>query len=185
MHPHTVTTPPPNDITHCSKGKIYVYGLSILNMGLACMMGALGVLAILEFKPSLGQFTDTLLAIYLIIFAALLFAYELIWWQPLPLLNRTFRKNFGFLYGLYGKGFYLIFTALLTIGFIRDDKAANSVVPSLDWITGIACLASGVLHLFVACQMPDVKAAYVPPKSGYENGGSGGDEVNGNYRNPV
>jgi hypothetical protein len=146
-------------------------------------MGALGVLAIIEYSPpSLTNFTDVLLAVYLVIFAGLLFAYELIWWQPLPLLNKTFRKNFGFLYGLMGKGFYLIFTALLTIGFISDETQATSVVPSLDWITGIAWLASGILHLFVACYLPDVKAAYVPPKTGYENGGDGTEEA---FRNPV
>lgn len=142
-------------------------------------MGALGVLALLEFSPTLKAFTDTLLAAYLIIFATLLFLYELIWWQPLPQLNKTFRKNFGFLYGLTGKGFYLIFTALLTIGFIRDGAQATSVVPALDWITGIAWLAGGCLHLFVSCNMPDVKAAYVPPTTGFE------ETTDDNYHNPV
>jgi uncharacterized protein YbbC (DUF1343 family) len=94
-------------------------------------------------------------------------------------LNKTFRKNFGFLYGLTGKALYLIFTALLTIGFIRDDKGVTSVVPALDWITGIAWLAAGILHLFVACQMPDVAAAYVPPTTGFES------IDNNTYRNPV
>lgn len=80
-----------------------------------------------------------------------------------------------------GKGFYLIFTALLTLGFIRDDKVDTPIVPELDWIAGIAWLGSGLLHLFVACQMPEVVAAYVPPKTGFENSSTDDDA----YTNPV
>lgn len=74
-----------------------------------------------------------------------------------------FRKNFGFLYGLKGKGFYLIFIAFLTLG-MRDENVSS--IPGLDWITGIAWLAGGVLHLFVTCTMPEVNQMYKPPVAG-------------------
>lgn len=129
------------------------------------MMGALGVLALIDYKPSKVQdITGAFLAVYMIIFAVLLFLYELIWWQPIAVLNVMFRKNFGFLYGLKGKGLYLIFIAFLTLGFLDDDFAPS--VKGLDWATGIGWLAGGIFHLFVACTMPEVVNVYKPPTAG-------------------
>jgi hypothetical protein len=127
------------------------------------MMGTLGVLSLIKYKPSsVGDLTQAFLCTYMIIFACLLFCYEFIWWQPVAALNVMFRKNFGFLYGLKGKGFYLIFTAFLCLGMKND----TSGIKGLNWATGIAWLAAGVLHLFVACTMPDVNLIYKPPTAG-------------------
>lgn len=134
-------------------------------MGLAAMMGSLGVLALIGYQLStLDDLTLAFLCCYMIIFAALLFCYEFIWWQPIAALNIVFRKNFGFLYGLQGKGFYLIFTAFLSFGLL--GKNTPSKVNGLDWATGVAWLAGGVLHLFVACYMPEVNTIYKPPSAG-------------------
>jgi hypothetical protein len=140
----------------------------MLNLGLAAMMGSLGVLSLLSYKPSsVDDLTLAFLSCYMIIFATLLFLYEFIWWQPVPSLNIMFRKNFGFLYGLKGKGFYLIFIAFLTLGLIKNDGQSNaSGVKGLDWSTGAAWLAAGVLHLYVSCAMPETSAVYRPPTAG-------------------
>jgi hypothetical protein len=132
-------------------------------MGLAACMGCLGIFALIAYKSSRFDLTAAFLSAYMIIFATLLFMYEFIWWQPIASLNIVFRKNFGFLYGLRGKGFYLIFIAFLTIGLMDEHE---STIRGLDWLTGIGWLTSGVLHLFVACSIPGSNELYKPPSAG-------------------
>lgn len=109
-------------------------------------MGTLGAVTVVNNKPdSIDDVTECFLGIYMVIFAAILFLYELCWWQPFPAINRTFRKNFGFMYGLRSKGFYLIFIAFLTIGLY--DEGASSI-KGLDWASGIGWLATG---FFLVC----------------------------------
>jgi hypothetical protein len=138
-------------------------GLSVLGMGLAAMMAALGVLTIIEInKVGVGDdFSEPFLAAYMIMFALLLFLYELMWWTPMPGVNKAMRKNFGFLYGLRGKGLYLIFVACLCLGLGKDAS-----VSALNWATGIAYLAAGCLHWFVVCFHPELAGQYVAPTAG-------------------
>jgi len=154
--------------------------LSIYNLGIAAMMGALGIIALVHYNPSsLNDLTQLFLSIYMAIFATLLFSYELIFWTHIPKLNVMYRKNFGFLYGLKGKGLFLIFIAFLTLGLL--DDSTQSYVKGLDWATGIAWLAGGCLHLFVSCTMPEVNQAYKPPMAGLDSMG----EAQGATPNPV
>jgi hypothetical protein len=147
-----------------------------LNLVLAAMMGGLGVLSLIDYEFSgVDDLTFAFLCSYMIIFAGLLFLYEFIWWQPVAALNIMFRKNFGFLYGLQGKGWYLIFIAFLTLG-LMDDKV-SAVVPGLDYATGIGWLAAGILHIFVACTNPAVNAVYKPPTVGLANMGGASAET--------
>jgi hypothetical protein len=149
-------------------------------MGISAMMGALGIMSIVQYNPSgLDDFTQLFLAVYMAIFASLLFSYELIFWTPLPKLNIMFRKNFGFLYGLRGKGFFLIFIAFLTLGMLGDNTP--SPVKGLDWATGLAWLVGGCLHLFVSCTMSEVNQAYKPPTAGLATLG----QEQGGTPNPV
>lgn len=138
-------------------------GLSVLGMGLAAMMTALGVFTIIEInKAGVGDdFSEPFLAAYMIMFALLLFFYELMWWTPMPALNKVMRKNFGFLYGLRGKGLYLIFVACLCLGLGKDAS-----VSALNWATGVAFLATGCLHWFVVCFHPELAGKYVAPTAG-------------------
>lgn len=143
--------------------------LSVLDMGLAVMMSALGVLAILQVVGT--KITDpsqVFLAAYMIMFAFLLFLYELMWWMAIPFVNKVLRKNFGFLYGLKGKGFYLIFVAFLTLG-LGDDTGVSK---ALTWSTGISFLVIGVFHFFVVCMFPDTADKYQAPTAGLERMGA-------------
>ena len=138
--------------------------LSVLDMGLAAMMAALGVLTIIQVHKSgfnAGDLSEPFLATYMILFSLLLFMYELMWWTPLPGVNKAMRKNFGFLYGLRGKGLYLIFVACLCLGLGKDAS-----VKTLNWATGITFLAVGCLHWFVICFHPDLAGQYVAPTAG-------------------
>ena len=149
-------------------------------MGIAAMMGALGVLSLIKYKPSsVDDLTSGFLSVYMCIFASLLFSYELIFWTSIPKLNVMYRKNFGFLYGLKGKGLFLVFIAFLTLGLLGENESG---VEGLDWGTGICWLTGGLVHLFVSCTMPEVNKAYKPPTAGLEKAGTPEEEM---MQNPV
>lgn len=63
------------------------------------MMTALGVLTLIQFS-GVSDTSAAFLAVYMIIFAALLGTYEVMYWVGIPWINKILRKNFGFLYGL-------------------------------------------------------------------------------------
>jgi hypothetical protein len=144
------------------------------------MMAALGVLTILEFIGSEVSINDVtskpFLAAYMIIFAALLFLYELMWWAPMPVINRTLRKNFGFMYGLKGKALYMIFVAFLCIGLKNES---NETIKILNWATGIAFLLTGILHYFLICTTPNILEKYKPPTAGLTNFGGNNNQGQG------
>ena len=138
------------------------------------MMGTLGILTVINFNPSnVDDLTQAFLGVYMVIFAAILFLYELCWWQPFPSINRTFRRNFGFMYGINSKGLYLIFIAFLTLG-LRGEN--NTGIKGLDYATGIGWLAIGCFHMFAGCAWPDLVELYKPPSAGLTES-SAGDNV--------
>jgi len=152
-----------------SKGGIVLCLLSLVNMGLAAMMTALGVLTIIQVhRTGLGDLSEPFLAAYMILFAVLLFVYELMWWSPLPKLNKDMRKNFGFMYGLRGKGLYLVFVAFLCFGLGKEAKVAI-----LNYATGASFLAGGLLHLFVIFFRPETAKEYQAPTAGLVSNNDG------------
>jgi COPI associated protein len=134
-------------------------------MGLAALMATLGVFTLIELN-GIGDTAAGFLAAYMIIFALLLFVYELMWWVGIPHINLVLRKNFGFLYGLKGKGFYLIFVAFLCLGLKNDDF--GKVVRSLTWATGLSFLIMGVFHVFLVCVHPTITEKYRAPTAGLD-----------------
>lgn len=132
------------------------------------MMAALGVLTLLAIDSDVDALATPFLATYMILFALLLFIYELMWWVPVPHINKTLRKNFGFMYGLKGKGLYLIFVAFLCLGLMDES---SQTIKILGWATGIAFLASGLLHFFLILSNPDFVDYYKPPTAGLERMG--------------
>lgn len=136
--------------------------LSLFNFGLAAMMATLGVLTLIEVHRSgVKGLSEPFLASYMIMFATLLFVYELMWWSPFPSVNKGMRKNFGFLYGMRGKGLYLIFVGCLCLGLGRDAS-----VQELNYATGAAYLFGGLLHYFIICFHPDLALTYQAPTAG-------------------
>lgn len=148
------------------KGGCVLCSLSLLNMGLAAMMTALGVLTIIQVhRTGIGDLSEPFLAFYMILFAVLLFIYELMWWSPVPKLNKDMRKNFGFMYGLRGKGLYLIFVAFLCFGLGKEAKVAI-----LNYCTGVSFLVGGLLHMFVIFFRPEIAMEYQAPTAGIDTG---------------
>ena len=150
--------------------------LSLFNCGLAALMATLGILSLIHFKPNgISELSQGFLAAYMVIFAVLLFLYETIWWHQLGNLNKSFRRNFGFMYGLKGKGFFIIFVSFLCLGMKDANKSG---IRGLDWITFIAWLAAGVFHVFISCTWPEANQSYRPPTVGLS-----AEDTNG--QNPV
>lgn len=144
------------------KGGCALQLMSLLNVGLAVLMSALGVMTIIEVhRTGLGDLSEPFLAFYMILFSVLLFIYELMWWSPVPNLNKNVRKNFGFLYGLRGKGMYLIFVGFLCFGLGKEAKVAI-----LNYVTGASFLCGGILHLFVVFFRPETAMDYQAPTAG-------------------
>jgi hypothetical protein len=149
-----------------ASGRAFLVFLAFWDMGLAAAMGTLGILTVIKNKPdSIDDVTEAFLGIYMAIFAAILCLYELCWMQPLPAINRVFRKNFGFMYGLRSKGMFLVFIAFLTIG-LYDETKNSSGIKGLDWATGLGWLATGVYLVLIGFIWPDLLDIYKPPSAG-------------------
>jgi len=131
------------------------------------MMCCLGVFGIMERGTEAGALSEIFVSIYMILFAVLLFLYELMWWKSIDKVNKNLRMNFGFLYGIKGKALYLIFVAFLVIG-LKDDVS----VQFLRYMTGGCFLGTGILMLFVHFTKPDLLSNYEAPTGGF------GDDVN-------
>ena len=114
-----------------------------------------------------SEIAEIFVSVYMICFATLLFAYELMWWKAIPAVNQNLRKNFGFLYGVKGKAAYLIFVAFLVIG-LRNDVS----VQFLRYMTGGCYLGTGVLMLFCHFSKPELLSSYQAPTAGL------GDDIN-------
>jgi hypothetical protein len=151
--------------------------LSLLNCGLAAIMASLGVLSLMRFNPAgVSQYSQGFLATYMIVFAVLLFLYETIWWHQIGNLNKSFRRNFGFMYGLKGKGFFLVFVSFLCLGM--RDQQVSSGIKWLEWVTFLAWLVTGCVSIFLSFTWPEANQSYRPPTVGLT-----AEEASGN--NPV
>lgn len=137
-------------------------------------MCSLGVLGFMNLDKRLDRLSESFICVYMILFAVLLFLYELMWWMTIPSVNKIIRMNFGFMYGVRGKGLFLIFVAFLSIGL---DTGAEEW---LKYFTGISFLAGGFLHLFIVCYKPELVMNYKAP-----TGGLAKDDGEPDFNHPV
>lgn len=145
--------------------------LSLLVVGIGSLMMVLAIFGLISFKwEKAVSYSDAFVSIYMIIFATLLLAYELTWWASTAFVNKSLRKNFGFLYGIRGKSLFIIFVAFLTFGL---EQKTNEVIygVSLKMLglgTGISFFAVGVLHLTLYFLKPDLLESYKAPSAGFD-----------------
>lgn len=162
-------------VLYRNRARLFITLLSLVNVCLSVLMAALGMLTLIKFKPSsANDYSEAFLSVYMVMFALILFMYEMMYWVGIGWINKAFRKNFGFMYGLKGKGFYLVFIAFLCLG-LRDNN--QSGVEGLDLVTGIAWLATGCVHVFVGFTMPEATEAYKPPTAGLQASATEGENV--------
>lgn len=128
-----------------------------VNMGICVMEAATGAMGI----SNANSVKDTALVfvgLYMILFAAIIFLYELIQIRPCGYIDEVWKKNFGFLYGVGGKCCFIIFMAVLAFGI-------SEPIYALAMSTGIIITFWGVLQGVVYFKFPeyfDVKEKYVP-----------------------
>jgi len=133
--------------------------LSIFSIGLAAMMCTLGVFGILDHD----ELAQIFVSVYMILFAFLLFFYELMWWTAIPAVNKNLRINFGFMYGVKGRAAYLIFVAFLVLG-LKNDRIS---IGWLRYTTGGLFLGTGIFMLVLAFSKPELLGKYEAPTAGF------------------
>ena len=131
--------------------------------GLCVMMAATGVLSLGEatfsLKPS--HISEFFVALYVLLFAAVWFLFEISQIRPIAAVHDLLRRNFGFLFSPIGKCSFIVFIAFLNFG-VADQAMAL-------W-TGILVCADGIIAGLIYLKYP----AYYPrledpsqPEPGY------------------
>jgi hypothetical protein len=80
--------------------------LTVGTMGVSIMMAACGAFIVKD-SNSVDDTGSVFIGIYMVLFAAILFCYELIQVKPIAKLDNVYKENFGFLYGPNGRGLYM------------------------------------------------------------------------------
>ena len=133
--------------------------LSFLNIGLAVLMGASGVLGLMSHLAP----ADMFVSVYMVLFALLFFVYEIMWWKSIDSITLLLRKNFGFLFGMKGKSIFIMFIAFLNFGLNASAEPAKS----LGVATGVCFLLNGILHLGLFMKYPELVNNCSPIVSSY------------------
>lgn len=84
-----------------------VFGVAFFNLGLMVFVASCGALAIAGAQSS-DDSGIVFIALYLLIFAAILFTWEIVQLTGIDVIDEWYKKNFGFLYGPMGKAAYLL-----------------------------------------------------------------------------
>lgn len=130
----------------------------IVNMGLCVMEAACGGLGIVH-ATSIKDTALVFIGLYMILFAAIIFLFELIQIRPCGYIDEVWKKNFGFLYGVGGKSLFIIFMAILAFGI--DEPKVKAMAIS----TGVIVLFGGVVQGIIYWKWPeyfDKKEKFVP-----------------------
>jgi len=144
--------------------------LSILILAVCVLMVFFIVDVIITTNISSYDLADFFVLIYIVLFSALLFSYELMWWIAIDKLNVAIRKNFGFFYGIVGKAMYIIFVACFCLGM--DNDIVDMVW--LKWIAAISWWAIAFLMIMLRITRPELVDNYSPPTGGLADEEIGG-----------
>jgi hypothetical protein len=138
--------------------------LSVLVIICCGLLMTVAVFGLIDFNyANVLNYSDLFVSIYMLLFGGLLFTYELMWWGviPIPALNKSMRKNFGFLYGVKGKALFIVFVAFLNFGLTQEIR-----IPFLALGTGIFFFVVAIFHLFLAFWKPELFGTYQAPTQG-------------------
>lgn len=128
----------------------------VLNIGFMVFLAATGAIGI----GSSNDINDSglfFVGMYLMLFSSIVVLYELSQVLQIESFDLFMKKNFGFLYGTIGKGFFILFCGVLTFG-LKEPK-------SLAIACGVLVSAWGPLQIAIYMKFPeyfDVKEKYQP-----------------------
>lgn len=131
--------------------------IAIINIGLMFFMAFTGVAGILS-SNNVDDTGVVFVGSYLLIFAAIEFFYELSQIIKIQALDILMKKNFGFLYGINGRGLYFMFVGILCFGLSTPRGMAIGC--------GVAIAFWGLFLIVVALLKPDYfpkLEKFVPP----------------------
>jgi len=151
--------------TRSSKSSTVQKLLSIAVVLICGLLIAVAVLGMIAFNPKdVSNYSDLFVSVYMVLFGALLLTYEFMWWISVPAINKSLRKNFGFLYGVLGKSIFIIFVAFLNFGLQKQVTVKYLTVG-----TGIAWFVVAGLHIFLYFWKPELFGTYHAPAAGLDS----------------
>lgn len=126
-------------------------------LGLAFYMGLVGVYGIMSVEDEKSKknysteetnaYTNTIfLGIYMVIFAAVLFFYEMSVLIPIEAIERVTRNNVGFLYNVFGRALYMIFISVVCYSITEPADLATGC--------GISLASVGIIEMLVYFKEP-------------------------------
>lgn len=106
----SVTSQQESDVADPPYKTIVKGSVAFLNIGMMFFLSVVGALAIASVNDvNTTEATGLIfVGLYLLIFASILFIYEIIQLLPFEALDLFYKKNFGFLYGPVGKGLFIL-----------------------------------------------------------------------------
>ena len=135
------------------------YTFSFLNIVVSACMAGVGVLGMQD-AQSADDTGIIFIGLYMLIFAILLFTYEISCLCPCEFLVKFLKSNYGFLYGPFGKGAYMIIICIICFGLDADSKRVKDLAIG----TGAAVCFVGCVELILSYLYPK----YFPRKSKYD-----------------
>jgi magnesium-transporting ATPase (P-type) len=134
-----------------------LFTLKITTILLCILMDATAIIGIgyINQVDEVGQF---FVAAYMLFFASILMAFEIMSFRKIEWIDHWFRRNCGFLYSSLGKALFIIFIAFLSFG-LGDPE-------SLTLSTGLALAAFGSLQVGLYLKYPEIfeeKVEVLPP----------------------
>lgn len=106
----SVTSQQESDVADPPYKTLVKGSVAFLNIGMMFFLSVVGALAIASVNDvNTTEATGLIfVGLYLLIFASILFIYEIIQLLPFEALDLFYKKNFGFLYGPVGKGLFIL-----------------------------------------------------------------------------
>ena len=164
-----------------------IWLMRVLNLINGAGLIAAGVLMLMAVPTCTGQCpaaSMAIIAFYLVVFGALLFAYE----ARLGVRYQAFfRKYFGFMYGYWGRFFFILFLGSLTFGVF--NTSVNFWPVTL--IVGIYTFANALLNCFIIRQHPGFQSGEAQSLAtggigdASPHGGGGGVDAGGGIGAPA
>lgn len=84
-----------------------IWGLKSATLGLSCLMLVTSLFGLSQVS-GFGDLNKMFVGIYMFCFSIMLLLFEIIQLQPMVWLDHMYQRNFGFMYGTKGKGFFII-----------------------------------------------------------------------------
>lgn len=134
----------------------------VANIGLCVFMCATAIDS-LSNESSESDTDAIFVALYVFLFAVMLFVFEAMSFLPKPIayVDAVYRANFGFMYKPVTKAVFLVFVGFLQFGL--DSSHSNALGLSC----GILTISSGILMAVVYCKDTSIFDApgekYTPP----------------------